>query len=178
MADQGPTQLSPPNHNCKHLTVLFSSPNLCPMLSKYGSKLDDMDGVGLHVTPLFTPYILDTSSTIGQKNGTMVKSNKARHAAKPVVPGRTNQMYWVSPLLVPQIQYEQLQKQIKQATGIDTVLHFHMIHEVRPIQDKQTKLPIQVIHIEVDQSISPQHQKHIKRIYSPKAQTFLRGIKM
>jgi len=64
---------------------------------------------------------------------------------------------------VPEYNMSNLQKQIKQVTGINIVLHLWMIHEVRPTQDKQTKLLIKAIHIAVNQSTSFQCQQHIEK---------------
>jgi len=78
----------------------------------------------------------------------------------------------------PKYNMRDLQKQIKQVTGIDTTLHFRAIQEIRPTQDNSNKPQTKAIHIDVDQYTSSQSQQHIKRIYSPKAQTFPCGIKM
>jgi len=56
----------------------------------------------------------------------------------------------------PEYNIRDLQKQIKQETGIEVALHFHMIWDIRLTYAEQNKSPVKAIHLEVDHSISPQ----------------------
>jgi len=78
----------------------------------------------------------------------------------------------------PEYNIRDLQKQIKQETGIKVALHFQTIRDIRPAYAKRNKSPVKAIHLEVDHSISPQRQQHIEQLYSPVARKFPRGIKM